>query len=91
MECKLKRFYGLSEIELEAMPIDRVMMYWKGIDMLESQEMISSLKVSEFPNMEASDKKKLKKTLENMAYFKQEVKVIQTSDIAKFIGMYANG
>ena len=86
MECKLKRYYNISELELESMPMDRVMMYWKGIDMLESQETLLNLKISEYPNMEVRDKKKLTKTLESKAYFKQEIKVIKTSDIAKFIG-----
>ena len=89
MRCKLKRFYpSLSEDELELMPIDTAMMYWKGIDMLEAQETLLKLKISEYPNMELKDKKKLTKTLENKAYFKQEVKVIKTSDIAKFLGAY---
>lgn len=86
MECKLKRFYNVSEKELASMPMDRIMMYWKGIDMLESQETLLSLKISEYPNLEMADKKKLTKTLETKAYFKQEVKVIKTSDIAKFLG-----
>lgn len=86
MECKLKRFYDLSENELEQMPLDRLMMYWKGIDMLEAQETLLRLKISEYPNMEMRDKKKLTRTLEKDAYFKQEVKVIKTSDISKFMG-----
>lgn len=86
MRCKLKRFYPFTELELDTMDMDTVMMYWKGIDMLESQETLLSLKISEYPNMEMKDKKKLTKTLESKAYFKQEVKVIKTSDIAKFIG-----
>ena len=53
--------------------------------MLEAQEMLQKLKISEYPNMEMKDKRKLTKTLENKAYFKQEVKVIKTSDIAKFL------
>lgn len=70
------------------MSMDMMMMYWKGIDMLESQETLLSLKISEYPNMELKDKRKLTKSLENKAYFKQEVKVIKTSDIAKFLGAY---
>ena len=68
------------------MPMDRMMMYWKGIDMLEAQETLLKLKVSEYPNMELKDKRSLTKTLEKSAYFKQNIKVIKTSDIAKFIG-----
>ncbi len=85
MECKLKRYYDLTEEELASLDFDRIMMYWKGIDMLEAQEMLQKLKISEYPNMEMKDKRKLTKTLENKAYFKQEVKVIKTSDIAKFL------
>lgn len=86
MRCKLKRFYPFTELELDYMPMDKVMMYWKGIDMIEAQETLLNLKISEYPNMEMKDKRKLTKTLESKAYFKQEVKVIKTSDIAKFMG-----
>lgn len=88
MRCKLRRYYGFLEPELNSMSMDMMMMYWKGIDMLESQETLLSLKISEYPNMELKDKRKLTKSLENKAYFKQEVKVIKTSDIAKFLGAY---
>ena len=86
MRCKLRRFYGFLEPELDQMCMDTIMLYWKGIDMLEAQETLLRLKISEYPNMEMKDKRKLTKTLEKQAYFKQEVKVIKTSDIAKFIG-----
>lgn len=86
MRCKLRRFYGFLEPELDRMDIDTVMMYWKGIDMLEAQETLLGLKLSEYPNMEMKDKRKLTQSLEKKAYFKQEVKVIKTSDIAKFLG-----
>lgn len=86
MECKLKRYYDLSESELEEMAYDRMQMYWYGIDMVEAQETLLKLKIAEYPNMEVKAKKKFNKSLEAQAYFKQEVKVIKTSDIARVLG-----
>lgn len=89
MEAKLVRFYGFSDAEVSVMSLQRVMMYWKAIDMLEAQETILNIKVSSFSNMDEKGQKELNQTLEKQAYFKEQLPepvYFKTSQIAGAIG-----
>lgn len=63
--------------------------------MLEAQETLLNLKISEYHQMEGDDKKKLLKEFKSQAYFKEDLEkeqssgiILKTSDIAKALGKY---
>ena len=78
------RFYGWTHDYLCSMPFETALEYWEAITMLEAQELLEDLKVSEYPNMKANDKQKLSNMLQDKAYFKGEQKILKTTDLLKY-------
>ena len=60
--------------------------YYLAIDILEAQEMLISLKVSDYPHLKDEPRSDLYYSLEKTAYPKER-KVITTKELAKKLGM----
>ena len=84
MECKIARFYGWSDEQISEMDFKDLLKYWRGITMIEAQDMLNQLKASDFPNMSKEERRKLNKMLVSKAYFKPEVKVLKTTDLVNY-------
>ena len=67
------------------MPESLAREYWLAIDMLEAQEMLLNLRVSDYPNGESKDRKRLIDQLMKKAYFEQEEKPMTTKAVFAFL------
>ena len=67
------------------MPESLAREYWLAIDMLEAQEMLLKLRVSDYPNNEQRDRRKLNDELMEKAYFKEKEKLMTTKQVFAFL------
>lgn len=71
------------------MDADVVEAYWKAIDVIEAQEMLKALQVSDYPYLKKEGRKRLYKSMHNKAYPNENVnaKILTTEQVDKFLGM----
>ena len=67
------------------MPESLAREYWLAIDMLEAQEMLLKLRVSDYPNNEQRDRRKLNDELMEKAYFQEKEKLMTTKQVFAFL------
>lgn len=66
--AKTMHFYGLGIDEFNSLPIDDFMDLYKSITVIEAQEMLKCLQVSDYPNMDKENRKELFDSLKQSAY-----------------------
>jgi len=67
------------------MPAPLAQEYWLAIDMLEAQEMLLKLKVSDYPNMDKKDRSTTHDSLVETAYFESPKKPMTTKQAFAYI------
>lgn len=76
------------------MDYSEVQEYWEAIDMIEAQDLLHQVTVSCFPKYSKKDRSKLRKQLEEKAFFPETMKVTTTGDLMKVLkkeGFLKNG
>lgn len=83
----MARFYGWNLADIEALDYEDFNQYWLAITMIEAQEALVTMTLSDYPNMKDKDRKKLHKDMHSKAYFKQEERVVKVEDLQNIFGM----
>lgn len=81
----MSRYYSLTPDYVENMPAPLAQEYWLAIDMLEAQEMLLKLKVSDYPNLKQQDRSRLHESLVTQAYFESPKKPMTTKEAFAYI------
>jgi len=68
------------------MDYEEFSMYYKAIDILEAQEILVQMKVSDYPTMKPESRSEFHHTISKTAYPKER-KILTTKELAKKLGM----
>lgn len=71
---------------MEALSAEEFNAYFQAIDILESQEMLRALTVSDFPDMKKINREKLHRQLHKRAYPYQKKVAITVEDLKRMLG-----
>ena len=83
----MARFYGWNLADLETLPFEEFNQFWLAITMIEAQEALVKMTLTDYPNMKDRDRKKLHKEMHSKAYFKEEERVVKVEDLQNIFGM----
>lgn len=67
----MKRFYGFSLAELNALDVEQFESYWAAISVLEAQDALNTFKITALPNRPKNEQTAQLRELENAAYPRQ--------------------
>ena len=74
------RFYGLHPDDALNMELDLFYTLWQSITVIEAQEILMQLKISDWPNMKDNDRQKFHRDLHRAAYPKTKESVTLTME-----------
>jgi hypothetical protein len=87
MKAKTARFYGWSYSQIEKMPVSLFYKYYEAITVIESQEILLQMQVSDYPQMKQESRKSFHKKIFNLAYPRNnETKILTSKDMALILG-----
>lgn len=81
-------FYSISPFDLNSLEVSEIYSLIECIDVIEAQQMLRDMKVSDFPNMKPEHRGKIHRDLYKRAYpvkIKESRKSLNIEDIAKVL------
>ncbi len=76
------------------MDADTMEMYWLGITMIEAQDVLIQLNISDYPNMKSESRKKFHRNMHEMAYpqvHSDLTPIYNLEEAAQMMGALING
>lgn len=91
MRAKLARFYSWTHHYIENLEWDTALEYYEAITVVEAQEKLVDMNLSDYPHMKGDGRKSFYRKMRNMAYPKELQKETSFDDFAKQVGMLKDG
>lgn len=86
------RFYGSLDFDtIKQMPCDEFDIYWQSIEIIEAQEQLMQMNISDYPHIKQTSREKLHRSIHDIAFPKDQKKALTTDDVAKALGRSLNG
>ena len=86
--AKLASFYGWSIEYIESMPHGEVVEYYEAITVLEAQDRLVEMNISDYPKMSKENRRKYFRSMKKLAH---PAHLQKTVDFADFIKKVSNG
>ena len=83
MISEVARFYGFGHLEIQEMPCDDFMAYYRCISKIRAKEMIEECRTGSFASMDGKQRKDMIKKLERQTFQQEPAKVLSMDDFMR--------